>query len=223
MGAEKEKDAKQATLAVTWGIALLVGVVTCVILFMFADIGSVTGTVVLAAIVTAIVGFALQWGMKDLPPLGSNVGSPSKLSPKAPEPSPPTPPAAAGTPQPPASAGPNVKSSAPLPGEAELAGRKGSWKYEGDAGAATPGESAGQGSKPETLSAPRGGEADDLKQMKGVGPKLEQTLHEAGIYHFDQIASWSSDEVAWVEENVDGARGRVTRDDWVGQAKALAR
>ncbi|WP_226621191.1 endonuclease [Alloyangia pacifica] len=78
------------------------------------------------------------------------------------------------------------------------------------------------GSQPEALAQPRAGEADNLKEIKGVGPKLEQLLHELGIYHFDQIAGWSAAEVAWMDENLKGFRGRVSRDDWIGQAKLLA-
>jgi predicted flap endonuclease-1-like 5' DNA nuclease len=81
---------------------------------------------------------------------------------------------------------------------------------------------AGEGVKPATLEAPRGEAADDLKKIKGVGPKLEQLLHGMGFYHFDQIANWSSEEVAWVDENLEGFKGRVTRDGWVEQAKLLA-
>lgn len=77
------------------------------------------------------------------------------------------------------------------------------------------------GSKPQTLGAPRGGAADDLKKIKGVGPKLEEVLHSMGFYHFDQIAGWSAEEVAWVDENLNGFRGRVTRDDWQSQAREL--
>jgi NADH-quinone oxidoreductase subunit E len=77
-------------------------------------------------------------------------------------------------------------------------------------------------SKPELLSGPRGGGADDLKMIKGVGPKLEGVLHDIGVYHFDQIASWTAEEVAWADENLVGFKGRVSRDDWVAQAKALA-
>ena len=75
---------------------------------------------------------------------------------------------------------------------------------------------------PEFLSAPREGGPDDLKQIKGVGPKLEQTLHNMGLYHFDQIASWGPKEQAWVDDNLAGFKGRATRDDWVNQAKTLA-
>lgn len=75
------------------------------------------------------------------------------------------------------------------------------------------------GKMPQKLSAPRDGKADDLKLIKGVGPKLEEVLHAEGIYHFDQIAAWSGDQVAWMDENLTGFRGRVSRDDWVGQAR----
>ena len=46
-------------------------------------------------------------------------------------------------------------------------------------------------------------------------------LHDMGVYHFDQIAGWSDREVAWVDANLEGFRGRVSRDDWVAQAKIL--
>jgi predicted flap endonuclease-1-like 5' DNA nuclease len=79
----------------------------------------------------------------------------------------------------------------------------------------------GTGGKPATLSAPRGGNPDDLKKISGVGPKLEAALNEMGYYHYDQIAAWTADEVAWVDENLVQFKGRVSRDDWVAQAKAL--
>jgi len=89
-----------------------------------------------------------------------------------------------------------------------------------DATPATPAE--GQGSKPALMDAPREGGADDLKRIRGVGPKLEGELNRIGVYHFDQIAAWSPEEVAWMDNNLVGFRGRVSRDDWVGQAKTLA-
>jgi predicted flap endonuclease-1-like 5' DNA nuclease len=76
--------------------------------------------------------------------------------------------------------------------------------------------------KPVFLTAARGGQADDLKLIKGVGPKLEVMLHGMGVYHFDQIAAWSDAEVAWVDDNLEGFKGRVSRDGWVGQARVLA-
>ncbi|MDX5382148.1 MAG: NADH-quinone oxidoreductase subunit E [Rhodobacterales bacterium] len=88
--------------------------------------------------------------------------------------------------------------------------------------AATPAPAAGEGIKPKTMKAPRKAGADDLKLIKGVGPKLEALLHSMGFFHFDQIAKWSSEEVAWVDQNLEGFKGRVTRDDWVAQAAILA-
>ena len=78
------------------------------------------------------------------------------------------------------------------------------------------------GTRPEALSQARGGQPDDLKMIKGVGPKLEKMLHSLGFFHFDQIAGWTADEVAWVDENLEGFKGRVSRDDWVEQARQLA-
>ena len=89
---------------------------------------------------------------------------------------------------------------------------------------ATPetGSVAPDAGKPRGLDAARHGQADDLKRIKGVGPKLESLLHSLGFFHFDQIANWSADEIAWVDENLEGFKGRVTRDDWVAQAKTFA-
>ena len=78
------------------------------------------------------------------------------------------------------------------------------------------------GRKPELRDAPRDGGADDLKAIKGIGPKLEAMLHDMGVYHFDQIAAWTDEEVAWVDENLVGFKGRVSRDGWVDQARVLA-
>jgi len=76
--------------------------------------------------------------------------------------------------------------------------------------------------KPRTMKAPRKAGADDLKMIKGVGPKLETMLNELGIYHFDQIAGWSAAEVAWVNDNLTGFKGRVSPDNWVEQSRKLA-
>ena len=76
--------------------------------------------------------------------------------------------------------------------------------------------------KPQGLQAARGGKPDDLKIIKGIGPKLEALCHSLGFYHFDQIAHWTAEEIAWVDDNLEGFKGRVTRDAWVEQAKILA-
>ncbi|KEO51548.1 NADH-quinone oxidoreductase subunit E [Thioclava pacifica] len=78
------------------------------------------------------------------------------------------------------------------------------------------------GEKPALLEAPRDGQADDLKMIKGVGPKLEQLLHSMGVYHFDQIAAWSAAELAWIDANLEGFKGRASRDEWVAQAQKLS-
>ncbi len=78
------------------------------------------------------------------------------------------------------------------------------------------------GEKPAMLNAPLGGQADDLKMIKGIGPKLEDMLKEIGVFHFAQIASWSAAELAWIDTHLVGFKGRASRDDWVGQAKTLA-
>lgn len=78
------------------------------------------------------------------------------------------------------------------------------------------------GKKPIMLDEPNGGQADDLKKIKGVGPRLEQMCNMMGIWHYDQIAKWTDVEIAWVDENLQGFQGRVTRDEWVSQANVLA-
>jgi len=83
-------------------------------------------------------------------------------------------------------------------------------------------EGTDEGEKPSVLTAARDGGADDLKKIKGVGPKLEAVLNGMGFYHFDQIAAWTDQEVAWGDANLEGFRGRVSRDGWVAQAKLLA-
>ena len=74
---------------------------------------------------------------------------------------------------------------------------------------------------PKKLKTARGGKADDLQRISGVGPKLEKTLHGLGFFHFDQIADWTPDEVQWVDENLT-FKGRIDREEWIPQAKLLA-
>ena len=77
------------------------------------------------------------------------------------------------------------------------------------------------GTPPPRLDAPRGGQPDDLKRIRGLGPKFEERLNEIGIYHFDQIAAWGAAEVTWVETEMNMS-GRVEREDWIAQARRLA-
>ena len=78
------------------------------------------------------------------------------------------------------------------------------------------------GEQPKGLAAPRAGKADNLKLIWGIGPRLEKLCHSLGFFHFDQMAGWTDAEIAWVDENIEGFKGRATRDKWVAQAKVLA-
>lgn len=165
-----------------------------------------------------------------------------------------------------ASDAPKVKPSAALAGEADVASRKGEWKYEAEPkktaakkpvakkpaakkaatakaapkaevaetkpatkakaapkAAAAKAKPVAADGKPELLKKARAGGPDDLKQIKGVGPKLEGVLHSMGVFHFDQVASWRKKEVEWADNNIEGIKGRASRDEWVKQAKVLAK
>ena len=64
--------------------------------------------------------------------------------------------------------------------------------------------------------------ADDLKQLSGVGPALEKKLHENGVTTFAQIAAWKKADIADMDEKLS-FKGRIEREDWVAQAKKLAK
>jgi predicted flap endonuclease-1-like 5' DNA nuclease len=66
------------------------------------------------------------------------------------------------------------------------------------------------------------GPPDDLSRMKGVGPKLIALLHELGVTHFSQIAAWTDEDVAAMDQRLGAFKGRITRDRWVEQARHLA-
>jgi NADH-quinone oxidoreductase subunit E len=82
-------------------------------------------------------------------------------------------------------------------------------------------EAEDAGVPPLTLFAAPPAQVDDLKQIKGVGPKLEKMLNELGIYRLDQIAAFSPENLIWVDANLTTFKGRPLRDDWVAQAKGL--
>ena len=77
------------------------------------------------------------------------------------------------------------------------------------------------GSKPAGLVAARDNKADDLKRISGIGKVNEGRLNALGIFHFDQIAAWSREEIRWVGTYL-AFPGRIDREDWLGQAKMLA-
>lgn len=68
----------------------------------------------------------------------------------------------------------------------------------------------------------RGGAADDLTQIKGLGTKAEAKLKGFGVTRFEQIASWTEGDIATVDATF-GLAKRIERDRWVEQAGLLAR
>ena len=66
------------------------------------------------------------------------------------------------------------------------------------------------------------GEPDDLTRIKGIGPKLNDLCHSLGVMRFDQIAAWKKADVKEVDQYLK-IKGRIERDQWVAQAKLLAR
>lgn len=70
---------------------------------------------------------------------------------------------------------------------------------------------------------PTDGDPDDLKLIKGIGPKFEGDLNGKGVYYFRQIAAWKKKDVEVVEKVIDSIPGRIERDEWVKQAKGLAK
>ena len=242
-----------------WGLALVSGVIAAFLLMVGGD-WRLLPAVFACIVIAIIVGALLQWfACKPAPvftaapqvartaapitpqpaPAATVEADPVKPAPQQapaprepetvePETMEPVVPAAADT----SEAASIVKPSKALAGEAELAARKGTWKFDGGTSrarpdsapvvAAEPASAPGKAAAPDRLSAARAGGPDDLTMIKGVGPKLERLLHSMGFFHFDQIASWTEKEVAWVDTNLEGFKGRVSRDNWVEQARALA-
>jgi len=67
------------------------------------------------------------------------------------------------------------------------------------------------------------GEPDDLKKIKGIGPKFEGDLNGKGVYYYRQIAAWTAKDIKMIDEIIDSFPGRIERDEWVKQAKELAK
>ena len=176
-----------------WILAAASGLFVLAVCLFLIDMG-ILASIFMGAVVFIVVGLLLGWIFcSELKPLVQS--NETSTAPSAPEPAP----APAAEPAPvtaPVAQAPEVE--APVVEAVEDAVR------------------------PEALSGARDGGADDLKMIKGVGPKLEIMLNELGFYHFDQIAGWSAAEVAWVNDNLTGFKGRVSRDNWVEQARKLA-
>lgn len=218
-----DSNSGKMTCAITcWGIAALFGVIVAVVLMGTGAWTFLQGAF-MGAVAFAVLGLVLSLTLcRDLPHLSEVRAVTAPPAPVAERtvPSAATTSAqataaatmdtvAAGTAETAAKAKPAAKP------KAKAAPKKAAPKAEVPA-------ATGAGTKPAALSAARAGGADDLKKIKGVGPKMEVMCNELGFYHYDQIAAWTADEVAWVDENLKGFKGRVTRDTWVAQAKLLA-
>lgn len=66
------------------------------------------------------------------------------------------------------------------------------------------------------------GEPDDLRRIKGLGPKLVTTLHALGITRFAQIAAWTDADLDDLDTKLGAFAGRPRRDSWVEQAQLLS-
>lgn len=75
--------------------------------------------------------------------------------------------------------------------------------------------------RPANLYAEPPAETHDLKQIKGVGPKLEAQLNALGVWRLDQLAAFTEADLAWLDANIASIRSNPVRDDWAGQARAL--
>ena len=86
-------------------------------------------------------------------------------------------------------------------------------------------QSMARGTAPEDFrqpkSMPKPKKADDLKAISGIGPKLEKVLNGLGVWTYAQIAAWTKEEIAWVDDYLS-FKGRIGRDDWIGQAVKLS-
>jgi predicted flap endonuclease-1-like 5' DNA nuclease len=75
---------------------------------------------------------------------------------------------------------------------------------------------------PVSAPAPAPATADDLGRIKGIGPKLVVLLGELGVTTYAQIAGWDDAEIARIDAHLGRFKGRITRDQWVEQAKLLS-
>lgn len=87
---------------------------------------------------------------------------------------------------------------------------------------AAPARPARRGVKPPVLASARNGAPDDLTLIEGVSLQQQSTFYSLGVFHFDQIAAWNADHVAWIDQYLR-LGGRIDEEAWVDQAAELAR
>ena len=90
-----------------------------------------------------------------------------------------------------------------------------------DSGSDETAEEGPAGVQPMALDKPVANTPDDLTIIGGVGPKIQEVLNSMGIWHYDQIAAWTPENVTWVDHELNFS-GRITREGWVQQAAILA-
>ncbi len=194
----------------SWLVAFLGGTLAGTLLWLLGGWGFLQGAFV-GLVVFIVVGAIVSWVMtrplpapNELelttpPPPGAGKTAPTAVAPKA-----------------------RAASAAPAPAAAAQAEKPKDDKPAAPAPAPEAAATASEARPALMMDAPEGGQADDLKKISGVGPKLEQTLNELGIWHFHQVAKLTKTDIAWVDERLR-FKGRIERDDWVGQAKELAK
>jgi predicted flap endonuclease-1-like 5' DNA nuclease len=88
--------------------------------------------------------------------------------------------------------------------------------------AAAPKPKTAPAPKPAAKAAPKAAtQPDNLLLLKGVGPKVSTLLKDMGVTSFAQIAAWSAADIAEIDSKLGAFAGRITRDNWVDQAKLL--
>ena len=196
-------------------IALVAGILVAWIIGGLFGFGSAPG-LIFGAVTFLILPYLVPGGAKvDLHASGPVDPQPVAYAPAAPIHAPTAPAEPARFVEMPTSEGPATNAISERVREAARAAGEAARALAGDG-------DGGASARPAALSGPRDGVGDDLKRLRGVGPKFEVVLHDLGIWHFDQIAAWGSDEVAWIDSNLDGFHCRVTRDGGVAQAEELA-
>jgi NADH-quinone oxidoreductase subunit E len=160
--------------------------------------------ILLAFFIGCIIGCILKMAFGR----GSTFATSAGVTAPAPAPSPSSAPAPA--PKPKAA----QKPARPVPANAAKPAAKAERKSPAAAQAVT-------GEQPKGIPTPRAGQPDKLQRISGIGPKIERTLHALGIFHFDQIAGWTEDQILWVEDHLK-FKGRIARENWIAQSRLLA-
>jgi len=75
--------------------------------------------------------------------------------------------------------------------------------------------------QPRMVSAVLYGDKDNLQLISGIGPRLEKVLNDNGVYYYWQLAEWNQRDIEEIDERLGEFSGRITREDWVGQARRM--